>query len=331
LNIDQRRPYLKTIEADGNQDQLKGINDGVASDLFQPGETFGEQGVLIRDHDGVLVSWHAEIVENLGQWTVEFHSENCSPTIDIDLDNFGSTLLKGESLFLKTEGTDTNVDCWGTLSGTDGRTIEFTNTSGTGMLHEGTFSSQGTIDSTATYAGQIQCQDDVFDIKTTVTTLGSIPNPEAMYLVDTISVDESTTLTIPYQGQGRGSGAFTLHIEGPLSRVAEAASILQIDEGNGSIILQIEPRGLLQENMFVLGTIHLEAINGEYWEIDVELQAKSEHSNPLIGNQALVFSIFFFLFSGWFATSIVSRKPAKVTDAELSVQSVEEFLPGDQR
>ena len=331
LNIDQRRPYLKTIEADGNQEQLKGINDGVASDLFQPGETFGEQGVLIRDHDGVLVSWHAEIVENLGQWSVEFHSENCSPAIDIDLDNFGSTLLKGESLFLKTEGTDANVDCWGTLSGTDGRTIEFRNTSGTGMLHEGTFSSQGIIDSTATYAGQIQCQDDVFDIKTTVTTLGSIPNPEAMYLVDTISVDEPTTLTIPYQGQGRGSGAFTLHVEGPLSRVAEAASILQIDEGNGSIILQIEPQGLLQENMFVLGTIHLEAMNGEYWEIDVELQAKSEHSNPIIGNQALVFSIFFFLFSGWFATSIVSRKPAKVTDAELSVQSVEEFLPGDQR
>ena len=331
LNIDQRRPYLVTIEADGNQEQLKGINDGVASDLFQPGDTFGERGVLIRDHDGVLVSWHAEIVENLGQWTVEFHAENCSPIIDIELDNFGSTLLKGESLFLKTEGTDVHVDCWGTLSGTDGRTIEFRNTSGTGMLHEGTFSSQGTIDSTATYAGQIQCQDDIFDIKTTVTTLGTIPNPEAMNLVDTISVDEPTTLTIPYQGQGRDSGEFTLHIEGPLSRVAEAGTKLQIDEGNGSIILQIEPQGLLQENMFVLGSIHLEAMNGEHWGIDVELQAKSERSNPIIGNQALVFTIFFVLFSGWFATSIVSRKPAKVTDVELSVQSVEEFLPGDQR
>ena len=331
LNIDQRRPYLKTIEADGNQEQLKGINDGVASDLFQPGDTFGEEGVLIRDHDGVLVPWHAEIVENLEQWTVEFYSENCSPTIDIDLDNFGSTLLMGESFILKTEGTDVDIDCWGTLSGTDGRTIEFRNTSGTGMLHEGTFSSQGTIDSTATFAGQIQCQDDVFDIKTTVTTLGTIPNPGAMILVDTISVDKPTTLTIPYQGEGHGSGEYTLHIEGPLSRVAEVGTKLQIVEGNGSIILQIEPQGLLQENMYVLGTIHLEAMNGEHWEIDVELQAKTERSNPIIGNQALVFTIFFVLFSGWFATSIVSRKPAKVTDVELSVQSVEEFLPGDQR
>ena len=67
------------------------------------------------------------------------------------------------------------------------------------------------IDSTATFAGQIQCKDDVFDVKTTITTLGSIPNPEAMNLVDTISVDEPTTLTIPYQGQGMVSRIYIPH------------------------------------------------------------------------------------------------------------------------
>ena len=329
LNIDQRRPYLKAIEADGNQEQLKGINDGVASDLFQPGERFGQQGILIRDHDGVLVPWYAIVVNNDGQWILEFHSENCSPTIDIDLDDFGSTLLQGESLLLDATGVENGIQCWGTLSGTDGRTIEFNNNSGTGTMHEGIFSSQGTLDSTATFAGLIQCQNDVFDIKTTVTTLGSIPIPEEMNIVDTINVHDSTTLTIPYQGQGTGSGEFTIHIDGPLSRVAETPTTLEIDEGNGSLILQIEPQGLLQENMYVLGKIHLESFNGEHWEIDVELQAKSDNSNPIIGNQALVLSIFFVLFSGWFATSIMSRKPVKTTDVELSVQSTDEFLPGD--
>ncbi|MED5290677.1 MAG: hypothetical protein VX778_00475, partial [Candidatus Thermoplasmatota archaeon] len=148
-------------------------------------------------------------------------------------------------------------------------------------------------------------------------------------IVDTINVHDSTTLTIPYQGQGTGSGEFTIHIDGPLSRVAETPTTLEIDEGNGSLILQIEPQGLLQENMYVLGKIHLESFNGEHWEIDVELQAKSDNSNPIIGNQALVLSIFFVLFSGWFATSIMSRKPVKTTDVELSVQSTDEFLPGD--
>ena len=64
MNIDQRRPYLKTIEADGNQEQLRGVNDGVASDLFQPGDEFGERGILIRDHDGILVPWYARVVED---------------------------------------------------------------------------------------------------------------------------------------------------------------------------------------------------------------------------------------------------------------------------
>ena len=106
---------------------------------------------------------------------------------------------------------------------------------------------------------------------------------------------------------------------------------LEINEGNGSLILQIEPKGLLQENMYVLGKIYLESFNGEHWEFDVEIQAKSENSIPIIGDQALVFSIFFFLFSGWFATSIVSRKPPETTDTEFSVQSMDEFLPGDHR
>ena len=247
------------------------------------------------------------------------------------MDNFGSTLLQGESLHLETTGTDNDTQCWGTLSGTDGRTVEFRNNSKTGTMHEGIFSSQGTLDSTATFSGLIQCQDDAFDIKTTVTTLGSIPIPEEMNLVNTINVHDSTTLTIPYQGQGTDSAEFTIHIEGPLSRVAETPTTLEINEGNGSLILQIEPKGLLQENMYVLGKIHLESFNGEHWEIDVELQAKSENSIPIIGDQALVFSIFFFLFSGWFATSIVSRKPPETTDTELSIQSMDEFLPGDHR
>ena len=81
-------------------------------------------------------------------------------------------------------------------------------------MHEGIFSSHGTLDSTATFSGLLQCQDDVFDIKTTVTTLGSIPIPDAMSIVDTINVHDSTTLTLPYHGQGTGSGEFSIHIEG---------------------------------------------------------------------------------------------------------------------
>ena len=62
----------------------------------------------------------------------------------------------------------------------------------------------------------------------------------------------------------------------------------------------------------VLGTVHLEAINGEHWEIDVELQAKAvQELNSNYWQSSTRFTIFFVLFSVWFATSIVSRKSTK--------------------
>ena len=329
MNIDQRRPYLKTIEADGNQEQLRGINDGVASDLFQPGDEFGEKGIQIRDHDGILVPWYAKIVELGNDWSVEFHSINCSPKHNLDLDDHGYTLLQNEPLSLQIIPDSNSVQCWGELNGTDGRTVVFSNSTTSTSTHLGTFSAQGALDSTATFAGVIHCDDDSFDIKTTVSTLGSIPVPSDMKLVSTINVVGPTTIRLPYAGTGDGDGEFSIEIDGPLSRVATTPPSLEVDKGNGTILIEIDPQGLLQENMFVLGTLHLQSFNGEQWDIEVELKAQSSDTNPLVGNQSLVLSIFFILFAAWFATSFFSKKSnVKQTEQEEDY-SVEEFLPGD--
>ena len=329
MNIDQRRPYLKTIEADGNQEQLRGINDGVASDLFQPGDEFGERGIQIRDHDGVLVPWYAKIVESNDKWSVEFHSINCSPKHKINLEDFGSTLLQDEPLSLEISTRNDLVQCWGELTGSDGRTVVFSNSSTPDSTQFGTFSSQGALDSTATFSGFIYCDDDAFDIKTSVTTLGSIPLPSEMKLLSNINVVEHTTIRLPYTGLGDGNGEFSIDIDGPLSRVATTPSSVEVENGNGTILIEIDPQGLLQENMYVLGTIHLQTFNGEQWDIEVELKAQSSNSNPLIGNQSLVLSIFFILFAAWFASSYFSKNSSVKQAEERDDYSVDVFLPGD--
>lgn len=329
MNIDQRRPYLKTIEADGNQEQLRGINDGVASDLFQPGDEFGEKGIQIRDHDGILVPWYAKIVESGNEWSVEFHSINCSPKHNLDLDDYGFTLLQNEPLSLQIIPDSNSVQCWGELNGTDGRTVVFSNSTTSTSMHLGTFSTQGALDSTATFAGVIHCEDDSFDIKTTVSTLGSIPVPSEMKLVSNINVVGPTTIRLPYAGTGDGDGVFSIEIDGPLSRVATTPPSLEVDDGNGTILIEIDPQGLLQENMFVLGTLHLQSFNGEQWDIEVELRAQSSDTNPLVGNQSLVLSIFFILFAAWFASSFFSKKRNVKQADQGENYSVEEFLPGD--
>ena len=125
MNIDQKRPYLRVIEADGNTEQLQGINDGVFEDLFQPGDTFGEMGIQIRSHDGILVPWHVNvsIVEDV--WRIEIHSLNCSPDFQIDLPDFGLTVLESTPFTIEILNSQLPVSCSGVLNGTDGRTINF--------------------------------------------------------------------------------------------------------------------------------------------------------------------------------------------------------------
>ena len=331
MNIDQRRPYLKTIEADGNQEQLRGVNDGVGSDLFQPGHEFGERGILIRDHDGILVPWYVRVVDNQGQWNLEFHSTNCSPSTHIDFEDFGTTLLQDEQLVFEQTQSDSMEPCWGALDGSDGRQVIFTNDSVIGSKHYGTFSDLGMIDSTATFTGNIHCGNDVFDVQTTITTLGTIPLPESMRLEETIPVDESSTLSIPYKGEGLGSAEYTIEIDGPLSRIATANPTVDIDEGNGTIVLNIDPQGLLQDNMYVLGTIHLQAFNGESWIIDVELKAVEDDKIPVVGNQSFVLTLFFLIFSVWFAASLFARESTKKEPEQKEYHEAVEFFPGDHR
>ena len=329
MNIDQRRPYLKTIEADGNQEQLRGVNDGVASDLFQPGDEFGERGILIRDHDGILVPWHARVVEDQGQWNLEFHSTNCSPSARIDFNDFGTTLLQEDPLLFEQTSSGSMEQCWGTLDGSDGRQVLFTNDSAIGSKHYGTFSEAGMIDSTATFTGTIQCGDDVFDVQTPITTLGSIPLPISMLLETTIPVVETSSLSIPYIGEGIGSAEYTIEIEGPLSRIATAEPTVVIENGNGTIVLNIDPQGLLQNNMYVMGTVHLQSFNGESWTIDVELKAVQDDQLPIIGNQSFVLTLFFLIFTVWFATSMFQHASTKKEPEQREYHEAEEFLPGD--
>ena len=329
MNIDQRRPYLKTIEADGNQEQLRGVNDGVASDLFQSGDEFGERGILIRDHDGILVPWHARVVEDQGQWNLEFHSTNCSPSARIDFNDFGTTLLQEDPLVFEQTSSGLMEPCWGTLDGSDGRQVLFTNDSAIGSKHYGTFSEAGMIDSTATFTGTIQCGDDVFDVQTPITTLGSIPLPISMLLETTIPVVETSSLSIPYRGEGTGSAEYTIEIEGPLSRIATAEPTVVIANGSGTIVLNIDPQGLLQDNMYVMGTVHLQSFNGESWTIDVELKAVQDDRLPIIGDQSFVLTLFFIIFTVWFATSLFQNASTKKEPEQREYHEAEEFLPGD--
>ena len=309
MNIDQKRPYLRVVEADGNDEQLQGINDGVFEDLFQPGDTFGEIGIQIRNHDGILVPWHANVTIVEDVWRIEIHSLNCSPTFQLDLPDFGSTVLQSTPFQIQILNFQSPVSCSGVLNGTDGRTINVApDMEGKDNSIRGVFSSSGIIDSTATFSGILECNDFTFDIHTTVTTVGTIPLPNRMAYNQLIDTEEGTTITIPYIGDGQGDGTFSVDLRGPITRIGTVNSPLKIDNGNGTITLDVTPNGLLQPNMYVFGEIQLTSFNGEEWTIQLELQAESESAIPLLDNQSTIIGIFFAMCSIWFAASYFGEK-----------------------
>ena len=67
-------------------------------------------------------------------------------------------------------------------------------------------------------------------------------------------------------------------LDGPLSRVASGPDDVVVKE-DGSYTLNIEPSGLLTNNMLVYGSIVLMNDDGLSWSIELELEASTERDD----------------------------------------------------
>lgn len=84
----------------------------------------------------------------------------------------------------------------------------------------------------------------------------------------------STVLDVPIHSVGADEQRLSVHLDGPLSRVASGPSSVVLSD-DLTYLLTIEPNGLLTENMLVYGSIELMTDEGMVWTIDVALEATS--------------------------------------------------------
>ena len=119
VNSNPEQPWLIVLEADGHQDLVNGVGKGEAEDLFQDGDVFGSDGIILRNRDGVKVDWNATIREQNNHFYIDFESEKCGHNIDVELADDQSIILPQEGIHIHIEGvcTDMTID----LSSTDGR------------------------------------------------------------------------------------------------------------------------------------------------------------------------------------------------------------------
>ena len=268
VNSHPERAWLKVIEADGEQNMVAGNNDGEESDVFDDGESFGSEGITIRNRDGVLVDWKAVVSVDNGTYSVEFSSPECGHITDIELPDYGSVLTPGDNIPITAECAGIGFD----LVSSDGRELSVEN-------GEIKFSSSGIVGVVGLITGTISCaQGTDFDVKHEFEILGNIPIESAFEA--NIPTVESSVIEIPVQFKGDGTQMWLVGLDGPLSRVAETQVNQELSDGS-KIVLDINPSGLLVEGMVVRGEVILASDSGHNYHINIELVAGDEEESTI--------------------------------------------------
>jgi len=314
INSHPERAWLKVIEADGEQNMVAGNNEGEATDLFWDEDTFGADGIIIRNRDGVLVDWTANVTVDNGTPSVEFSSLECGHITDIDLPDHGSILTPEDNIPITVDCEGINYD----LVSSDGRQIQVEN-------DEIIFSSPGNVGVIGIITGTISCDVGTpIDIRHEFEILGNIPIETSFESY--IPVIESTSLDVPVELVGDSSQTWLIGIDGPLSRIATTDSSMKLSEGS-SIPLKINPEGLLQEGMYVKGQIILASDSGHRYTIEVELIAGDEEDSTFEEwtSPAKLIPIALVLSALWVALGISSPTRQVPADEQevpsISVQS----------
>ena len=301
VNTNPQRPYLRVLEADGQADLTAGNNAGEADDVFLNGTQFGAEGIPVRNHDGVLVPWIANVTRAGDRYTVAFTAPNCSPSFTLDLNDHGSTGLVDEDIPITLEGAR---NCTNQLNSSDGRGVVLAE-----RLDRLRFSSGGVPQSTIVITGTIACDGTVVDLHHTVQLLNRVPTP-AVY-DGVVSPTALTELTVTLPSRGAGEQRFEVHIDGPLARVGSGPSDVVLSNGS-TYTLTINPNGLLTENMLISGELVLSNDAGSAWTYPIELKATDGGSPwPVALSPGQVIAIACWLVALYAALS--ARQPTRST------------------
>ena len=263
VNSNPNNPWLAVIEADGRDDLLAGVGKGEFSDLFQDGDVFGSDGILIYNRDGILADWNATVRDDNGTIYIDFASTGCGHSIDVDLPDHGSILLANESIPVEISGNCSNLTQ--NIISTDGRKV---------TLEDGKFVfDQVGFEMTRSYIrGEISCDEGspiILDHEFFVTR----NRPVITSFDSDIPIVASSTIMIPLTFEGSGSQSWIVGIDGPLERIAKTTKIQNLGDGD-QLIIEVNPDNLLTPGMVARGNVILATESGHRWELEVTLTAQ---------------------------------------------------------
>ena len=268
VNTDPTKPWVKIVEADGDDALLRARDYGSSGDTFTAGDRFGHTGNQIWDNRGRLVPWTI---------TVTSHTDE-SATIEYDLvGDADSTIIfpRDPVILLPDEAAHAEV-----LVDPDCELV-------TDLSNQAQVSSQ----SDNVYIVEILNLSQTSSEEGTITgTIGCLDRPmthvslnwrmvnhrlQTETLEATVSWNEPSTVELYPDAVGDGPRIYTISVDGPAGRVSDSITTGTYYPGD-PIVLAIEPVGLLEPRMIARGELVIVDSDNIEQRIPIVLNSEGE-------------------------------------------------------
>jgi len=269
VNTDPLKPWVKIIEADGNDALLRARDYGSAGDTFTVGDRFGHTGKQIWDNRGRLAPWTITVTSVGNESaTVEYDFVG-DANATVSMPRNPIVLLPNESVSAEVIA-DSGCQIVSQLSTTGEYWPQSENDSNKIPILELTNSSprKGTI------SGTIGCHDRPM---TRVSLEWRVVNHRftSDSLESTVAWDEPSTVWMFPETEGDGPRIYTITVEGPAGRISDSSTSGQFYPGD-PIVLDIDPAGLLEPRMVARGELVIVDSNNIEQRISIVLNSEGE-------------------------------------------------------
>jgi len=269
VNTDPLKPWVKIIEADGNDALLRARDYGSAGDTFTVGDRFGHTGKQIWDNRGRLAPWTITVTSVGNESaTVEYDFVG-DANATVSMPRNPIVLLPNESVSAEVIA-DSGCQIVSQLSTTGEYWPQSENDSNKIPILELTNSSprKGTI------SGTIGCHDRPM---TSVSLEWRVVNHRftSDSLESTVAWDEPSTVWMFPETEGDGPRIYTITVEGPAGRISDSTTSGQFYPGD-PIVLDIDPAGLLEPRMVARGELVIVDSNNIEQRISIVLNSEGE-------------------------------------------------------
>ena len=268
VNTDPTKPWVKIVEADGNDALLRARDYGSSGDTFSTGDRFGHTGHQIWDNRGRLVPWTITVTSlSVESTTIEYDFVG-DPYSTIELPRNPIVLLPNETA---QAVLNSDIECDFTADLSNHPQI-ITKSDGAYILEILNLSSISSAKGEIT--GTLGCVDRPM----THISLGwSVVNHRlsAEFMEATIAWDEPSIVEFYPESTGDGPRIYTITVDGPAGRISESVTSGTYFPGD-PIVLAIEPDGLLEPRMIARGELVIVDSNNIEQRIPIVLNSQGE-------------------------------------------------------